>query len=258
MLFVDVAEARGTAPAGAADEAARRRASVARSARARGGADAGHELPSTGTVSPDGPHRRQPADARLRDRLRAAGGRPDLPHPGGQAQAVPAHRPGRMHPLRGLRRHLPVEVHPHGLDRRRSPTPSTPSSPATTPKTTSSSSSTKTSAPAAPSASTAAPPASSSSARSPTSARRRPPRPHQPARLRLRRPVLSHGTRGAGSWRTATAATDNGHGSRREGRDRRSRRSARRSAARRRGTRSSGPARSSGAATPTAPATAPT
>ena len=37
---------------------------------------------------------------------------------GGQAEAVPPHRPGRVHPLRGLRRHLPVEVHPHGVGRR--------------------------------------------------------------------------------------------------------------------------------------------
>ena len=51
---------------------------------------------------------------------------------GGEAEAVPAHRPGRVHPLRGLRRHLPVEVHPHGLGRAPSTKPSTPSSPATT------------------------------------------------------------------------------------------------------------------------------
>ena len=71
-------------------------------------------------VTPDGPHRRQPADARLRHRLRAAGGRPVVPHRVGEAEAVPPHRPGRVHPLRGLRRHLPVEVHPHGLGRARS------------------------------------------------------------------------------------------------------------------------------------------
>ena len=33
---------------------------------------------------------------------------------GGQAQAVHPHRPVRVHHVRGLRRHLPVEVHPHG------------------------------------------------------------------------------------------------------------------------------------------------
>ena len=38
--------------------------------------------------------------------------------------------------MRGLRRHLPVEVHPHGHARRRSPRRSTPSSPATTRATT--------------------------------------------------------------------------------------------------------------------------
>ena len=42
---------------------------------------------------------------------------------GGQAEAVPPHRPGRVHPLRGLRRHLPVEVHPHALAPTRSTKP---------------------------------------------------------------------------------------------------------------------------------------
>ena len=37
---------------------------------------------------------------------------------GGQAQAVHPHRPVRVHHVRGLRRHLPVEVHPHGAPRR--------------------------------------------------------------------------------------------------------------------------------------------
>ena len=40
-----------------------------------------------------------------------------LPVQGGQAQAVPPHRPVRVHHVRGLRRHLPVEVHPHAVHR---------------------------------------------------------------------------------------------------------------------------------------------
>ncbi len=53
---------------------------------------------------------------------------------GGQAQAVHPHRPVRVHRLRGLCRHLPVEVHPHAPPTP-SPRPSAPSSPATTPAT---------------------------------------------------------------------------------------------------------------------------
>ncbi len=56
---------------------------------------------------------------------------------GGQAQAVHPHRPVRVHHVRGLRRHLPVEVHPHGHAPTRSPRRPTPSARATTPATTS-------------------------------------------------------------------------------------------------------------------------
>ena len=118
-----------------------------------------------------GQDRRESADAGVLDDLRAPGGRPDLAHLRGEAEAVPAHRPSRMHPLRRLRRHLPLEMHPHALHRRhrrsrqRRPTRRRPQRPRR------SSSSTKTSAPAAPCASTAAPPASSSWARSPTTGR---------------------------------------------------------------------------------------
>ena len=109
-----------------------------------------------------------PADAGVLDFVRVAGSRPELADDRGEAQAVPAHRPSRMHPLRRLRRHLPLEMHPHALQQRhrrsrqRRPTRRRPQRPRR------SSSSTKTSAPAAPCASTAAPPASSSWARSPT------------------------------------------------------------------------------------------
>ncbi len=50
--------------------------------------------------------------------LHAPGGPTRLAGRGGEAEAVPAHRPGRMHPLRRLCRHLPVEVHPHAVRRR--------------------------------------------------------------------------------------------------------------------------------------------
>ena len=119
-LFVDVAEARR----GEAEPAPpTRREDVALRPPAAAQAPTPSSPPTVGcrartVVTPDGPHRRQPADARLRHRLRAAGGRPLLPHRVGEAEAVPPHRPGRVHPLRGLRRHLPVEVHPHGLGER--------------------------------------------------------------------------------------------------------------------------------------------
>jgi NAD-dependent dihydropyrimidine dehydrogenase PreA subunit len=66
-------------------------------------------------------HRCQPPDAGVPHRLRARRGRCGLPGQGGQAQAVHPHRPVRVHHVRGLRRHLSVEVHPHGqpvVDRR--------------------------------------------------------------------------------------------------------------------------------------------
>ena len=40
-------------------------------------------------------------------------GRRRLAHRPGQAEAVHPHRPVRVHHVRGLRRHLPVEVHPY-------------------------------------------------------------------------------------------------------------------------------------------------
>ena len=100
-----------------------------------------------------------PPHARLPRRVRPPGGRERLPGQGGQAQAVPPHRPVRVHHVRGLRRHLPVEVHPHALHRHHLRGGEHRRSPATTPTTTSSSSSTRTSAPAAACASTAARPA---------------------------------------------------------------------------------------------------
>ena len=64
-----------------------------------------------------------PPHARVPRRLRARRGRRRLPRQGGQAQAVHPHRPVRVHHVRGLRRHLPVEVHPHARHRTRSPRP---------------------------------------------------------------------------------------------------------------------------------------
>ena len=73
----------------------------------------------------------------FRGGLRPAGGRRRLPGQGGQAEAVHPHRPVRVHHVRGLRRHLPVEVHPHGPARRPSPRPTAPSVRASTRATTS-------------------------------------------------------------------------------------------------------------------------
>ena len=56
----------------------------------------------------------QPADAGLVRPVPARRGRRRLPGQGGQAEAVHPHRSVRVHHVRGLRRHLPVEVHPHG------------------------------------------------------------------------------------------------------------------------------------------------
>ena len=67
-----------------------------------------------------GSHRRQSPDAGVPRRLRPPGGRRGLPGQGGQAEAVHPHRPVRVHHVRGLRRHLPVEVHLHGHAARRS------------------------------------------------------------------------------------------------------------------------------------------
>ena len=72
---------------------------------------AGEEV--VGTLT-DGADRRQPADDALHRRVHARRGRRRLPHQGRQAEAVHPHRPDRVHHVRGLRRHLPVEVHPHG------------------------------------------------------------------------------------------------------------------------------------------------
>ena len=106
-----------------------------------------------------GSHRRQSADAGVPGGLRPPRGRRGLVGEGRQAQAVHPHRPVRVHHVRGLRRHLSLEVHPHGLHvgDRRGRSRSTVR--ARTRATTSSSPSTTTSAPAAPSASIAAPPA---------------------------------------------------------------------------------------------------
>ena len=52
------------------------------------------------------------------DYVLAGGRRTDDLTQGGQAEAVPPHRPVRVHHVRGLRRHLPVEVHPHARHRR--------------------------------------------------------------------------------------------------------------------------------------------
>ena len=102
----------------------------------------------------------------FRDDYMLVRGRRRLPREGGEAEAVPPHRPVRVHHVRGLRRHLPVEVHPHGLARRDRRGGQHRAARASTPATTSCSSSTRTSAPGARSASTGARPASSSSASS--------------------------------------------------------------------------------------------
>ena len=107
----------------------------------------------------DGEDRRQPADDAVHRRLHVGGGRRGLPDEGRQAEAVHPHRPVRVHHVRGMCRHLPVEVHPHGArpmrstrhDRHRAAR-------RPTPPTRSCSSSTTTSAPAARSAWTVARP----------------------------------------------------------------------------------------------------
>ena len=208
----------------------------------------------------DGPHRRQPAHARLRGRLPAPGGRPVVPDRVGEAEAVPPHRPGGVHPLRGLRRHLPVEVHPHGVgvgDRRSGRHRAARRGPAR--------------------------PRGVHRRRGRVHTVRalRRPLPHRRdhprqdhARHRRRRPA-HHELPGTATPTACGSRTQPRLPTRRqvrgerqrkqrerrrqgEGRRRRSTRPTRRSAARRRGTRSSAPARCSGAATPTAPATAPT
>ncbi len=66
----------------------------------------------------DGPLRGLVRDPALSGGLPAGHGGWLVPGGGGQAQAVPSHRPERVHPLRGMRRYLPVEVHPLPLARR--------------------------------------------------------------------------------------------------------------------------------------------
>ena len=66
----------------------------------------------------DGQDRRQPPDDAVHRRVHARRGRRGLPDQGRQAEAVHPHRPDRVHHVRGVRRHLPVEVHPHGARRR--------------------------------------------------------------------------------------------------------------------------------------------
>ncbi|CAA9248256.1 MAG: hypothetical protein AVDCRST_MAG76-2135, partial [uncultured Acidimicrobiales bacterium] len=66
-----------------------------------------------------GQDRCQPTAAPLPGRLLPHRDRLVLADQGGQAQAVPAHRPGRVHHVRGLRGHLPLEVHPHAVRRLR-------------------------------------------------------------------------------------------------------------------------------------------
>src|SRR5437016_7035234 len=133
-----------------------------------------------------------------------------MAHPSGEAQAIPAHRPSRMHPVRRLRRHLPVEMHPHALhqrhrrSRQRRPTRRRPQRPRLLRRRRRRLHPLR-------------------AVRRPLPhrrhrlgqghrpmARRRPQRPHQPTRLRLRRPLLTAGKRRAG----VHVATTNGNGNR--------------------------------------------
>ena len=120
-----------------------------------------HLRPSAGEGRPSahGTHRRQPADDAVHRRVPTRRGRRRLPVEGGQAEAVHPHRPVRVHHVRGLRRHLPVEVHPHGHARRHRRGDRHRAAGRGSRATRSSSSSTTTSAPAARCASTAARPA---------------------------------------------------------------------------------------------------
>ena len=94
-----------------------------------------HLRPSPGQEGlSDGPHRRQPADAGVPRRLHLVEVDADYLAQGGQAQAVHPHRPVRVHHVRGLRRHLPVEVHPHGHARTPSTRPSNTEQPGARPE----------------------------------------------------------------------------------------------------------------------------
>ena len=116
-----VAEARGRRGGPRRRARRRQRPTPAVPLAACSGAASAASRPTAGPsprARPDGTYRREPADAGVLDLVRVAGGRPQVVDPGRQAEAVPPHRPGRVHPLRRVRRHLSVEVHPHALQRR--------------------------------------------------------------------------------------------------------------------------------------------